>query len=52
MVKYSLPIGSIDGISLYISNIKVHFHYFVFYIDPEYFNALRSVLYIEKLAVS
>lgn len=51
IMRCSLLIGNIDGIDLYIANIKVHFY------PPSVshlgqFNVLKSVLYIEKLAVA
>lgn len=47
-----LPTANIDKIGLYATSIKVYFYYFVFYIGQEYFNILKYIPHIEKLAVS
>lgn len=55
---------NIDKINLYMTNIKVHFiclkvyfiyfiyPHLIFYLNQKYFNTLKSILYIKKLAIS
>lgn len=63
IIKYFLLIVNINGIDLYIVNIKVYFiyakiylkyfihFYLVFYLSQKHFNASKNVFYIEKLSV-
>lgn len=50
-MRYFLLINNIDKIDLYMIDIKKHIYlYLILYFG--YFNILKSVLYIEKLAIS
>lgn len=46
-----LSIANIDEIGLCMMGLEIHFHYLIHHIGPEYFNILRSILYIEKSVV-
>lgn len=51
MIRCSLPTANIGKISLCEVGLKVHFHYLGYHIRLEYFNAQRSILYMEKLVI-
>ena len=51
MIRYSLSTGNIDVIDLCVVNIEMYFHHLVPHIGQEHFNALKSVLCMEKSAV-
>ena len=48
MMKYFLLFANINKISLCMIVLKMHFHYLVYHIGPDYFNVQKSVLYMEK----
>lgn len=47
---YFLLTNTINKISLYIVDIKMHFYYFIFYISQKYFIVLKNILYMKKSA--
>lgn len=48
-----MVIASINKIDKYIANIEIYFYYhLIICINQEYFNILRHVLYIKKLAIN
>lgn len=50
MSRYFLPIGSMNKINLCMANIKIYFNpLFVSHFD--YLNTLRSVLFVDQLAI-
>lgn len=51
IVRCFLSTGSIDGISLCAGSIEVQLYHLVLHIGQKHFNALKSVLYVEKSAV-
>lgn len=51
-MTYLLSTGSINGMNLYVIDIKVYFYpYLIFYLSHEYFNILKNILFIKKLDV-
>lgn len=50
-MRYSLSIGKINGIDLYIAGIKMHFYHLILHINQKHSNILKSVLYIKKLTI-
>lgn len=51
-MTYLLSTGSINGMNLYVIDIKVYFYsYLIFYLSYEYFNILKNVSFIKKLDV-
>lgn len=53
IIRYFLPTAGINGINLCIAGIKEYFlYYFVLYIAPKNFNALKNVLCIKKSVAS
>lgn len=51
-MRYFLSTNNINKINLCLASIEIHFYHLAFHMNKEYFNVLKSVLCIKKLAIN